>query len=455
MPSVAVVRAIPAAREARAGIRITSQPRWWLSIIVLMAAAALSVGSARAAVDLRVEAPLGSPIEAFVTVTTAAGDPVSGLTVDDFTLTLDGQVIDNADVTFSLPPSEDPNQRVSVAFVMDFSASVRHAALQPMRQAVIDFINEMNVGDYAAVIKFNGTQGASVRQSFLDIDDGVNDQMLIDAVNADYDGSGSNVLDATDLGVSEIRDNSVLGLLPPGPKVVILVSDGQENDSSVTQEAVVANANSGAGGSIPIFTVGVGDVAEGVELMTSLAEQTGGEYLPAPTDAEIEQAYATIKSLLDDSYLLTFDSTIADCNLHMLRVNVAGRGSDTEGFRRCDLVLSVTLAGAGAGTVTSDLAGIDCGVDCSESYDEGTIVTLTADPAAGSTFTGWNGGACTGTGPCEVTVTDDIPVTATFAPASGGGGGGGSFGLIELLAVLTSFGIARTRRHSPSVRAGR
>lgn len=77
-----------------------------------------------------------------------------------------------------------------------------------------------------------------------------------------------------------------------------------------------------------------------------------------------------------------------------------------------DLLL-VSRTGAGSGTVTSDPAGIDCGDDCSEPYANGTHVTLTATPTAGSIFTGWSG-ACAGSGACILTLDATQRVTATF-----------------------------------------
>ena len=75
--------------------------------------------------------------------------------------------------------------------------------------------------------------------------------------------------------------------------------------------------------------------------------------------------------------------------------------------------LTVSKSGTGSGTVTSNPGGINCGNDCTEAYNLGTGVTLTATAASGSTFGGWSG-ACSGTGGCSVTMSSDKTVTATF-----------------------------------------
>ena len=76
-------------------------------------------------------------------------------------------------------------------------------------------------------------------------------------------------------------------------------------------------------------------------------------------------------------------------------------------------VLIVQLAGSDTGTVVSSPPAINCGTTCSASFAAGTQVTLTATPAANSTFAGWAGG-CSGTGTCTVTLSSTSTVTATF-----------------------------------------
>lgn len=76
--------------------------------------------------------------------------------------------------------------------------------------------------------------------------------------------------------------------------------------------------------------------------------------------------------------------------------------------------LAVLPAGNGAGTVSSSPPGIDCGASCYGSFPLGTAIALNALASSGSGFVGW-GGSCAGTGSCDLMVTQDQFVTATFA----------------------------------------
>ena len=79
-----------------------------------------------------------------------------------------------------------------------------------------------------------------------------------------------------------------------------------------------------------------------------------------------------------------------------------------------NFALTVSETGTGTGTVTSAPTGISCPTTCSANFASGTSATLTAVAAEGSTFAGWSGSGCSGTGTCVVTVTATTPVTATF-----------------------------------------
>jgi len=76
--------------------------------------------------------------------------------------------------------------------------------------------------------------------------------------------------------------------------------------------------------------------------------------------------------------------------------------------------LTVNKAGTGSGSVTSSPPGIDCGATCSATYTSGTVVTLTATPASGSTFTGWSGCDTVSGTTCTVTMSAARSVTASF-----------------------------------------
>jgi hypothetical protein len=82
-------------------------------------------------------------------------------------------------------------------------------------------------------------------------------------------------------------------------------------------------------------------------------------------------------------------------------------------FSSTRVQLTVSEAGSGSGTITSNPAGISC-QSCSASFPAGTVVTLTANPDSSFVFDGWSG-ACTGTGACSITLNAAASVTAQFS----------------------------------------
>jgi len=76
--------------------------------------------------------------------------------------------------------------------------------------------------------------------------------------------------------------------------------------------------------------------------------------------------------------------------------------------------LNTATAGTGSGTITNSPVGNSCGTNCN-TYDEGTVVTLTAVINTNSTFTGWTGAMNSTTNPITLTMDAAKAVTATFA----------------------------------------
>jgi fibronectin type 3 domain-containing protein len=147
----------------------------------------------------------------------------------------------------------------------------------------------------------------------------------------------------------------------------------------------------------------------GGEAAFSIERKTGN----AGTYAEIAQQSAGVISYVD--------TTVSGGTTYCYRVRAFdSAGTSTYSNEACaspggSFTVTVAKAGTGFGTVTSTPAGITCGADCSEPYVSGTLVTLSATPATGSTFSGWSGGGCSGAAPCSLVGNSAVTITATFA----------------------------------------
>jgi len=123
---------------------------------------------------------------------------------------------------------------------------------------------------------------------------------------------------------------------------------------------------------------------------STLTFTAGGGATPGvyPITIEATDKYLSIKQIYKTTYTLT----------------IAKR----------TLTVTKSSAGAANGTVTSSPSGINCGADCSEVYNYGTSVTLTASNTNGAVFLNWTG-ACTGSGTtCTVNIDADKSVNAAF-----------------------------------------
>jgi hypothetical protein len=122
-------------------------------------------------------------------------------------------------------------------------------------------------------------------------------------------------------------------------------------------------------------------------------------------------------------------------------------GTEPQQPRACQYTLGVKTSGAGSGRVKG--SAIDCPRTCSAKLTLQTQATLKAAPAAGSTFAGWSGGGCSGTGTCTVTMSSSQKVTAVFVPT-------GSYEIAFQAGTgnLHAYSSATGQAKGPSVRVG-
>lgn len=153
--------------------------------------------------------------------------------------------------------------------------------------------------------------------------------------------------------------------------------------------------------------VALGERAEGVRLLRealALRESAGDESGAAVTRHNLDVARQLGRPGWGRGRLFTI-------GLLATAVVIAG-GAVLVLSRAGSVALDVEASGQGA--VRSDPAGIDCGGSCTASFREGRRITLTASASAGAVFVRWEGGGCSGTGPCSVTLESDTSVKAVF-----------------------------------------
>lgn len=134
------------------------------------------------------------------------------------------------------------------------------------------------------------------------------------------------------------------------------------------------------------------------------------------TSMKVQGTYALAPSTLDKVWLVAQGDTT-----RILFDNVCGAPIQAPAAKKR---LTVSRIGSGSGTVVSSPSGISCGSDCTEDFNQGTQVTLSATAASGSIFNGWSGGGCSGTGTCTVTMNGDVTVSAEFGSQSTPSGSG-------------------------------
>ncbi|OTF12815.1 VWA domain-containing protein [Halorubrum sp. SD612] len=179
------------------------------------------------------------------------------------------------------PTGTGQQQELEVALVSDVSGSMGGAPLSALKTAATSFVGNLSSPDEAAAISFNS--GASTDQELT-----TNYQAVQNAINNYTAGGGTSIA----AGIIEGEDELLNGTIatPGASKVMILLSDGQSNETAATDAATDAKNNG-----IRIFTIALGNADTG--LLESVASSSDDAFV-APDPADLDTVYAEIAQIV-------------------------------------------------------------------------------------------------------------------------------------------------------------
>lgn len=256
-------------------------------------------------VDIQtVDGRLFPQVEVETKVTDRLGTFVSGLTEQDFNVTED-----TVPQTIQVEELEcGTGVELSVALVIDTSISMDGQAIIDARNAATEFINLLNPADRAAIITFD--VGTSVLQGFTD-----NKTLLRNTIaGIQATGSSTAVYDGIYRGIDELLGEQ-------NTRIVICLTDGEDNNSSRTPTECILHANANGA---TVYNIGLGSNVSTAEL-TRIAVNTGGTFTTAPRPQDLAQIYNNIFRNLKAYYLVRYTSTnpVADATTRNVDVCVA------------------------------------------------------------------------------------------------------------------------------------
>ena len=256
-------------------------------------------------VDLRIDTSL---VLIPVVVTDSRGRVVTGLERENFELLEDK--VEQEIAQFS---SDDVP--VSVGIVFDDSGSMGDK-LQTSQQAVAQFLKTANPDDEFFLIEFNDRPELTV--PFTSESEKLQNRLMFTRAKG-----RTALLDAVYLAMHEMKKAR------NGRKAILLISDGGDNSSRYT-EGEVRNAVLEA--DVQIYTIGIfggfgtnfltTEEMAGPDLLSDLAERTGGRHFVVSRLAELPDVAAKIGLQLRNQYVLAYKPTNNERNGKFRRVVV-------------------------------------------------------------------------------------------------------------------------------------
>lgn len=177
----------------------------------------------------------------------------------------------------------------STMLVMDVSSSMQDE-LEDAKVGARLYIELLRSVDRGGLVQFSGNVVKYLAMT--------NDTtLLIEAINDATMSLGTAIYDATMAAIEGIK-------LESGRRGIILYTDGQDNSSDITSEAVIERARNY---NLPIYTIALGNKTHEA-VLRQIADQTGGIFFKAATAEAMKIIYTKLSLLMQNYYVMAHAS---------------------------------------------------------------------------------------------------------------------------------------------------
>ncbi|HKC50559.1 MAG TPA: FHA domain-containing protein [Myxococcota bacterium] len=245
---------------------------------------------------------------------TRNGGPVKGLRPADVGLWQDDDRVRSE--TLSVETLAQTGKGVCVVLAIDASGTMRGDAFAKAKEAALAFLERLRPEDRVGVVTF--AEDVRVPAGFeLSRPE---TRQAISGLEIDLERSQHTLLyDGAAKALELIR--SARGV--PRTAFIVLFSDGKDDGSDKTRDAVVARAR-GAGDEphILLFSLGYARFGgEGLVEMKRLADEAGGDFQQAESMVHLRDFFDAIATQMQESYVVRFPASL-DGAEHALRLEV-------------------------------------------------------------------------------------------------------------------------------------
>lgn len=189
--------------------------------------------------------------------------------------------------------NEDIPLKLAISVVLDHSGSMGMDRILALEQGLKKFFDAKAHEDGISIVKYDFDADA---QGPLSTDA---DKLKSNLDRRSYDryGGGTALLDGVKLGIEEVQEEAEFD-----ERIVIVITDGNENSSKINKNRVILNAIEQG---VKIYTIGFGDFVSDFYLK-SIAYNTKGNYYRIYESNELGWIYNDIYQKIKHYYRITF-----------------------------------------------------------------------------------------------------------------------------------------------------